>query len=141
MIRLANERHNIIANARAQLWVFKNVVTREGQTIRRFHQLALDRDEIPGLALSWTLYHTVDEASPLHGLSAVDMEALTVSLIVVLSGYDVVAAQTIHARKSYEFYEIKFGHRYVDILDTQADGRLRIDYGRFHETLEVTAET
>jgi hypothetical protein len=28
------------------------------------------------------------------------------------------------------------GHRYADILGTSEDGRLRIDYGRFHETLE-----
>ena len=28
-----------------------------------------------------------------------------------------------------------FGHRYADILGTAEDGRLRIDYGRFHETL------
>ena len=136
MIRLANERHNIIANANARVWAFKSIVTREGQPLRRFYELALDRNEIPGLALSWTLYHTLDETSPLYGLSAEDMEAASVALIVVLSGYDAVAAQTVHARKSYEHFEIRFGHRYADILDTQDDGRLRIDYGRFHETLE-----
>ncbi|WFU45074.1 hypothetical protein QA640_19640 [Bradyrhizobium sp. CB82] len=68
------------------------------------------------------------------------MEAAIVALIVVLSGYDVVAAQTVHARKSCEHFEIRFGHRYADILDTQDDGRLRIDYGRFHQTLERTGE-
>jgi inward rectifier potassium channel len=140
MIRLANERHNIIANANARVWAFKSVTTKEGQPLRRFYELALDRNEIPGLALSWTLYHTLDETSPLHGLSADDMEVATVSLIVVLSGYDVVAAQTVHARKSYEHFEIRFGHRYADILDTQDDGRLRIDYGRFHQTQETSGE-
>ena len=54
--------------------------------------------------------------------------------MVVVSGYDVVAAQTVHARKSYEHPAIRFGHRYADILDTADDGRLRIDYGRFHDT-------
>jgi inward rectifier potassium channel len=29
-----------------------------------------------------------------------------------------------------------FGHRYADILDTLEDGRLRIDYGKFHDTVE-----
>jgi hypothetical protein len=32
--------------------------------------------------------------------------------------------------------DIRFGHRYADILGTSEDGRLGIDYGRFHETLE-----
>jgi inward rectifier potassium channel len=137
MIRIANERHNIIGNANARVWAFKSIVTKEGRTLRRFYELPLERNDIPGLALSWTLYHTLDEESPLYGLSAEELEASSVSLIVVVTGYDVVAAQTVHARKSYEHDEIRFGHRYADILDsTRDDGRLRIDYGRFHQTLE-----
>jgi inward rectifier potassium channel len=136
MVRLANERHNIIANANARLWMFRNVVTEEGHNIRRFYELPLLRNESPALALSWTLFHVVDEASPLFGLNAADCDAADVSLVVVVSGYDVVAAQTVHARKSYEHPEIRFGHRYVDVLSTAQDGRVRIDYGRFHETFE-----
>jgi inward rectifier potassium channel len=136
MIRLANERHNIIGNATAKLWLLRNVVSLEGQSLRRFYELPLLRREHPALALSWTLYHILDEESPLYGLKAEDLEALGVSLAVVVSGYDVVAAQTVHARKSYGYSDIRFGHRYADILDTADDGRLRIDYGRFHETLE-----
>jgi inward rectifier potassium channel len=78
----------------------------------------------------------IDEESPLYGLTADDLDAAKVSLVVVVSGYDVVAAQTVHARKSYDYSDIRLGHRYADILDTSEDGRLRIDYGRFHDTLE-----
>jgi inward rectifier potassium channel len=136
MVRLANERHNIIGNATARLWLFKNVVSLEGQSLRRFYELPLVRNESPVLALSWTLYHVVDEESPLYGLNAVDLSTSNVSLVVVVSGYDVVAAQTVHARKSYDHPDIRFGHRYADIIGTSEDGRLRIDYGRFHDTLQ-----
>jgi inward rectifier potassium channel len=136
MIRLANERHNVIGNATARLWLFRNIVTREGHSTRRFYELALTRNESPALALSWTLYHIVDEESPLYGMTPEEMEAAAVTLVVAVSGYDVVAAQTIHAHKTYDHLHIRFGHRYVDILDTAEDGRLRIDYGRFHETFE-----
>jgi inward rectifier potassium channel len=98
--------------------------------------LPLVRNEHPALALSWTLYHVIDEQSPLYGLSAADFAAADVSLVVVVSGYDAVAAQTIHARKNYEYPAILFGQRYADILDRTEDGRIRIDYGRFHETME-----
>ena len=137
MVRFANERHNIIGNATARLWMLKNIVSRgrpaasAGSTSCRCYA-----NENPALALSWTLYHVLDEKSPLYGLNADDLEAANVSLVVVVSGYDVVAAQTVHARKSYDHPDIRFGHRYVDILDTSEDGRLRIDYGRFHDTLE-----
>ena len=136
MIRLANERHNIISNANARLWLFKNTVSKEGQQFRRFYELPLIQNESPALALSWTLFHGIDENSPLYGLNAEDFEAINISLVVVVSGYDVVAAQTVHARKSYEHPVIRFGHRYAEILGTTDDGRLRIDYGRFHETVE-----
>ena len=136
MIRFANARHNIIGNATARLWLLKNIVSMEGQSLRRFYELPLVRNEHPALALSWTLYHIVDEESPLYGLNADDLAASKVSLVLVVSGYDVVAAQTVHARKSYDHPDILFGQRYVDILDTTEEGRLRIDYGKFHETRE-----
>jgi inward rectifier potassium channel len=136
MVRFANERHNIIANATAKLWLLRNVVSKEGQSQRKFYELALVRNEHPALALSWTLYHVLDEQSPLYGLAADDFAAISVSLVVVVTGYDVVAAQTVHARRSYDHTDIRFGQRYADILDALEDGRLRIDYSKFHETLD-----
>jgi inward rectifier potassium channel len=136
MVRFVNERHNIIGNANAKLWLLRNEKSLEGHSFRRFYELPLLRSEHPALALSWTLYHVLDQASPLCGLDADDLKASGVSLIVVVTGYDVVAAQTIHARKSYDHSDIRFGQRYADIIGTTDDGRIRIDYSRFHETLE-----
>ena len=113
----------------------QNTISKEGQPIRRFSELSLVKNEHPALALSWTLYHTLDETSPLHNLDTDGMEAASVALAVVVSGYDVVAAQTIHARKSYDHTDIRFGQRYVDILENLGDGRIRIDYGKFHDTV------
>jgi inward rectifier potassium channel len=137
MLRFANERHNIIGNATARLWMFKNIVTEEGLPFRRFFELPLLRNEHPALALSWTLQHALDESSPLYGMSQEEFSALDVSLVLVVSGYDVVAAQTVHARKSYDHTAIRFGHRYVDVLSDSGDGRVRIDYGRFHDTFQA----
>jgi inward rectifier potassium channel len=135
MVRIANERHNVIGNATARLWLLQNIVSQEGQSIRRFYELPLARNEHPALALTWTLYHVLDQQSPLYGLTPEDLKATSVSLVVVVSGYDVVAAQIVHARKSYDHADIRFGHHYTDIVDTLEDGRLRIDYGRFHDTV------
>ena len=135
MVRVANERHNVIGNATARLWVLKNTISKEGQPIRRFSELSLLKNEHPALALSWTLYHTLDETSLLHDLDADGMKAVGIALAVVVSGYDVVAAQTIHARKTYDHTDIRFGQRYADILENLDDGRIRIDYGKFHDTV------
>ena len=116
--------------------MFRNVVTAEGRSTRTFRELPLPRNESPALALSWTLFHVLDEQSPLHRLAAADLEANDVSFVAVVSGYDVVAAQTVHARRYYAHPDIRFGHRYVDVLSTSEAGRVRIDYGRFHDTFE-----
>ena len=136
MVRFANERHNIIGNATARLWVLKNTISKEGQPVRRFSELSLLKNEHPALALSWTLYHTLDETSPIHNLNADEMGAANIAIAVVVSGYDVVAAQTIHARKTYDHTDIRFGQRYADILENLDDGRIRIDYGKFHDTVD-----
>jgi inward rectifier potassium channel len=137
MVRLANERHNVIGNATARLWAFKNTITEEGHPFRRFYELPLLKNENPALALSWTLYHVLDEASPLHGMGEEDFRLSDLSLMLVVSGYDVVAAQTVHARKPYSYRDIRFGRRYVDVLGVEEDGRVRINYGRFHDTFEA----
>jgi inward rectifier potassium channel len=136
MMRLANERHNIISNATARLWVLRNVVSSEGESLRRFSELPLLKNEHPALALTWTLYHVLDEKSPLYNMNADDMKVVSVSLMVVVSGYDVVAAQTIHARKTYDHTDVRFGQRYSDILETFDNSRVRIDYSKFHDTVD-----
>jgi inward rectifier potassium channel len=136
MVRIANERHNIIGNATARLWVLQNVINSDGHALRRFTELSLEKNEHPALALTWTLFHVLDEDSPLYGLDADAMKAASVSLVVVVSGYDVVAAQTIHARKSYDHTDIRFNQRYADILEELEGSRVRIDYGKFHDTLD-----
>src|ERR1700760_192238 len=136
MVRFANERHNVISNATAKLWMLKNIVTAEGHPTRRFFELPLLRNESPAFALSWTLFHVIDERSPLYGLTTEDMATTDAGLIVVVTGFDVVAAQTVHARKTYEHDDILFGQRFVDVVQPSVDGRVRIDYGRFHDTFE-----
>src|SRR6201997_5916141 len=81
MIRFANERQNVIANATARLWMFKSTITAEGQPFRSFHELPLLRNESPALALSWTLHHVVAENSPLFGLSTDYLAGANVSLV------------------------------------------------------------
>src|SRR6201994_3661571 len=81
MIRFVNERHNIISNATAKLWLLKNMVSQEGRSFRRFYELPLLRSEHPALALSWTLYHEIDESSPLHGQTADDLETAGATVV------------------------------------------------------------
>jgi inward rectifier potassium channel len=133
MIRFANERHNMISSATVRLWIFRNEASQEGHSFRRFSELALIQNETPVLALIWTIFHVIDENSPFYGLSTEQLSASTANLIVLVSGYDEVAAQTMHGRKIYFVKDIRHGHRYANIASA-TESRVKIDYGRFHET-------
>ena len=134
MIRFANERHNAIIHATARLWAITTETSKEGQLFRRFSELALARSDSPILALTWTIFHTIDENSPLYGFTAAQFEDGEIDFILLVTGFDENAAQDIHARKNYMHAEVLHGHRYVDIVSVADDGRTHVDYGRFHDT-------
>ena len=137
MIRVANARNNTISQATARLWLLRMEKTAEGHQLRRYHELKLERREHPMFSLSWTLFHPVDESSPLYGLAAHDLAATDAVLVLNVSGVDDSSAQHLYARQIYSHHDIRWNHRYRDITSTSAEGRLLIDYSRFHE---VTAE-
>lgn len=134
MIRFANERHNAILHATARLWVISTETTDEGHVFRRFAELPLARADSPVLALTWTIFHVIDESSPLFGKTTADFEFGDLSLVLLVTGFDENAAQDIHARKNYRHTDVAHGHRYTDIIKIDDDGSTRVDYRRFHET-------
>ena len=133
MIRIANERHNTVSDASARLWVLKDGKSTEGQSFRRFVELKLERVENPVFVLSWTLFHVIDETSPLFKVR--DAKEPNVStLIVTLSGYDENMAQEVRARHWYNLHDIRWDHRYADILESGPDGDTQLNYDHFHES-------
>jgi inward rectifier potassium channel len=133
MIRIANARHNTISGATARLWLIRGEHTAEGQFFRRYYELELRRSENPVFALSWTLFHTVDQDSPLFGAEPDDLAQADALLVLTISGLDENSAQQLNARQSYSQTHIRWGHRYVDIASSADDGRLLLDYGKFHD--------
>jgi inward rectifier potassium channel len=133
MIRVANARANMISDAAAQLWVVRTERSAEGATFRRFHRLALHRQENPMFILSWTLLHALEASSPLFGQSAEDLAASEATLVLILSGLDENAVQELRARRSYDSSLIRWGYRYADILKADDEGRVTINYSKFHE--------
>jgi inward rectifier potassium channel len=55
-------------------------------------------------------------------------------LIVSISGVDETTSQTMLSRFTYDHHMIRWGHRFVDLLHTGADGKSHMDYSRIHQT-------
>jgi inward rectifier potassium channel len=133
MVRVANARHNTISGAMARLWLIRGEQSAEGQYFRRYYELDLRRSENPVFALSWTIFHPIDESSPLYGSGPDELAKAEALLVLTISGLDDNSAQQLNARHNYSQDHIRWQHRYVDISSSADDGRLIIDYGRFHD--------
>jgi inward rectifier potassium channel len=133
MMRVANARNNTISQATARLWLFRLEYTAEGYLFRRYHELKLDRQEHPMFTLSWTLFHRIDENSVLFGQTKEDLDKTDSALALNVSGIDDSSAQHLYARKLYSHADIMWKYRYRDITSTSPQGRLVIDYSKFHD--------
>jgi inward rectifier potassium channel len=107
----------------------------EGHQLRRYYELKLDRREHPMFGLSWSLFHIIDETSPLYGLTPGDLTAMEAALVLNVSGVDDNSAQQLYARKIYPCEAIRWNHRYNDMTSLSPEGRLVLDYRLFHEVV------
>jgi inward rectifier potassium channel len=138
MFRMANERANQIVEAQLRLVLARDEVTREGEQIRRFHDLKLVRERNATFALTWTAIHPIDEKSPLYGASSELLARQRAEIIASVMGLDETFSQNIHARYSYFADTVVWNARLVDILVNEPDGKRYVDYQRFHDVQAVS---
>lgn len=139
MFRAANERANQILEAEVTVSLTHERVSREGELMRRFEELPLTRSRSPLFALSWTVMHPVDEASPFRDATPESLAKSRAEIMVVLGGADETFSQRIYARHIYRAQDIVWNARLADILDFAESGERILDFGRFHD-IEPAAE-
>ena len=135
--RMANMRANRIVDASARVVFARQERTMEGEEMRRFYDLKLQRDRNAIFIYSWTAIHPITDDSPINGVTREAMESASAEIIVSVTGLDETFAQTIHARHSYRAREILWGRRFVDILERNPDGTLSIDYTHFDDVVAI----
>jgi inward rectifier potassium channel len=140
-LRMANERANQIVEARLRMAIARSEVAPDGERMRRFHDLVLQRDRNIIFVLTWTAIHIIDEKSPLFGLDIEQMKAQGVQLIGSLIGLDETFSQQVHARHSYSPEDFVFDMRFADIIGTEPDGSRYIDYSRFDDLVPMGTKT
>lgn len=131
--RVANARGNELVEAAIHVSVLMTETSPEGHSLRRLHDLVLERSTSSLFALSWLVMHVIDEQSPLWGHDAESLAADEALIIVTLTGIDGTFAQSVHARHLYEFHDIRWNHRFVDVVSPHSPGRVQLDMTRFHD--------
>ena len=136
MTRVANERHNHINGAEAKLWLVRTAVNEEGQTFRRYTELALRHKSNPMFVLNWTIMHPITRNSPLYGMSAEDWAQEDFLFVLVLDGTDETIGQNINARHTYHHKDVRWYEQFADMIEKSHDGKNIINFQRIHDTYE-----
>src|SRR6185437_9524485 len=135
MFRAVNQRSNRIVEAQIHVVLSRWETTREGESMRRFYDLALSRGRNALFSLSWTVIHPIVEQSPLFGETAASLKASRSMIVASLVGMDESFLQNVHVRYVWTADEIAWGMRFTDVLQELPDGSFSIDYSRFDEVV------
>lgn len=139
MIRIGNGRVHRLTDATARLSVLVNEWTSEGQFFRRIRELRLVRPRIPLFALTWTLMHEIDEASPFHGCDSDRLRETIARIFLSIEARDPALAARVYDIKDYGPADILFNRRYVDAVGIDKAGRTIADLTRISWTEPETA--
>jgi inward rectifier potassium channel len=134
-IRVGNERGNRVLEAQVNVDLSRKVTTAEGVEFYRVVQLKLARHRIAALARSFSLLHTIDESSPLFGLTPELFLKDDCELFVSVTGLDDTSGQPMFGQAVYEPEDLVFGARHADVLSLDADGNMLMDASKFDALL------
>ena len=131
MFRIANERNSQLIQVGVQVLLSR--FEQEGKaTVRRFHRLTLERDDVTFFPLTWTVVHPIDRRSPIHGQTEEEFRAAESEILVLLSATDETFSQTVNSRSSYKADEVVWGAKFSDVFGQKPDGTIVVDLHRIH---------
>jgi inward rectifier potassium channel len=125
MIRLANGDSSPLLNASAKLMILMLNPDKTSPIQRRLIDLDLTRSELPFFPLTWTITHRIGPKSPLHGLTAQDLQTCDARVVLTFNAYDSAIQTNVHVVKDYTSQTVRFGHKFVDMISRDGTGRVR----------------
>jgi inward rectifier potassium channel len=131
MFRIANIKQNELIEIEANITLsFSNPETNK----REFVRLALERDKINFLTLSWTIVHPIDEKSPLYGCSIQDLIRQDAELIILIKAINDTYSQNVYSRNSYKPEEFIDNARFVPVKqESTPKGKIIINLTDIHK--------
>jgi len=132
--RVANLRHQPLAEARFRLVFHRDEPTLEGDMIRRFYDLKLNVPSIITFPAVLTLRHAMDETSPVRDMTPESLKASDARFMASVVCTDTVIQSSLQSHVGYLASDLQFGERFVEVYTESPDGRLFVDYARFNDT-------
>jgi inward rectifier potassium channel len=109
------------------------VESNNGELKRSFIDLPLERRGIYFFALTWTIVHPIDPASPLFGKTSEDLARVSAEILILLQGFDDTFSQEVHSRYSYRHDEFVWGAKFSPSFKVDKEGSLVVEVDRIDE--------
>lgn len=136
MFRIANLRSTELVDVQISA-TYTQIETHQGNKIRKFYPLQLERDKVSILSMTWTVVHPIDADSPLFKLTKADFDAASVEIIVMIKAFDDTFSQNVHSRSSYKPEEMIVGGRFIPATDHNSNGVVSINLAKISEYVLV----
>ncbi len=130
--RVTNARRNVLMNMEARV-LLMTVDSTDGQLKRSFLDLPLERQGIYFFALTWTIVHPIDEASPFFGKTREELASLAAEILILIQGFDDTFSQVVHSRYSYRHDQFVWGAKFIPTFKVDGKGDLVVEVDRIDE--------
>jgi inward rectifier potassium channel len=105
----------------------------DGQPVRKYRLLKLEREKVIFMPLTWTVVHPIDNESPLFGMTAEDLKGRQAEVMILLKAYDDTFSQTVLARYSYRWDEIGWNRKFAPAFSVNSEGDLVLELQKVGE--------
>jgi inward rectifier potassium channel len=130
--RITKARRNVLMNLDAHV-LLMTVESSDGELRRSFVDLPLERSGVYFFALTWTIVHPIDSASPLFGKTREDLAKESAELLILIQGFDDTFSQEVHSRYSYRHDEIVWGAKFIPAFKIDGKGDMVVEVNRINE--------
>lgn len=135
MFRLANKLNHQLQNAEIRV-IASLIVDVDGNPIRQYTELEVERKEIIFLATSWTIVHPIDEKSPFFNMSKEEFDISEPEFMLQLKVYDQSYSQDTFMNTSYRKEEIIWNAKFEPILSSNNSINY-VDFTKFNQVKQL----
>ncbi len=129
--RIANTRLSMLMEMQATVTLQINE-EKEGQYVRNYYKLDLERSSITFFPLNWTLVHPINEKSPLYQLNEAELVKSDLEVLILIKGFDDTFGQVVHSRYSYTSDELVWNASFKKAFHTDTSGDIILNINELH---------
>lgn len=131
MFRMANTSPSELfeVNLRVNLSIFEEI---DGEMVRDFHQLDLERSSVEFFPLHWTVVHPITASSPLANITPEQLRERKAEFLILATALEDTFSTRVTSRTSYLWDDVRWDAKFASIFVESPDEIITIDVERLN---------